>query len=367
MVAERHAQWCLQQVAAIHRMLIGPAEIEGVARLGQLWPSLRAAFDWACAPDSRQLAAALVRPVAAELNLRKQTEIRDWAERILAITPPTDEEETVYWLVCATYGYKQNGDHQAYERLAHRYGKPDHPLVRYSRAYLYDDGEALRQCSPEAVAWLQRHGEDEAAVHVEIAGVASSLMSTGHFAELDAFVSALVDRYRTQGPPTLLYVTLAMLGYSALFQGKTDTAEQLFDESASIDVPDRTSTVNQPAQARAALRRGDQSQAIRILHSYVEELLETDYTDLARNAAIEFINLMTATEHLPEAERIRAFLVSTGDFGNRAAGGLVTDPGNQIAASAERSPNQSHTPESDLDARQALEYMRDTFDGLAEC
>jgi hypothetical protein len=44
-------------------MLIGPAEIEGVARLGQLWPSLPAAFDWDCTPDSRQLAAALVRPV----------------------------------------------------------------------------------------------------------------------------------------------------------------------------------------------------------------------------------------------------------------------------------------------------------------
>ena len=155
LVAERHAQWCLQQVTAIHHLLVGPAEIEGVARLGQLWPNLRAAFDWACTPGTPQLAAALVRPVAAELNLRKQTEIRDWAERILAVTSPTDEDETVYWLVCATYGYKQNGDHQAYERLVHRYGRPDHPLVRYTRAYLYDEGEALRQCSPEAVAWLR--------------------------------------------------------------------------------------------------------------------------------------------------------------------------------------------------------------------
>ena len=43
-----------------------------------------------------------------------------WAERILAVTPPTDEDETVYWLVCATYGYKQNGDHQAYQRLVDR-------------------------------------------------------------------------------------------------------------------------------------------------------------------------------------------------------------------------------------------------------
>ncbi|HSU34157.1 MAG TPA: BTAD domain-containing putative transcriptional regulator, partial [Propionibacteriaceae bacterium] len=293
LIAERHAQWCLARVTDIHHLLVGQAEIEGVALLDQLWPNLRAAFDWACTPRTPQLAAALVRPVAAELNLRQQTEIRDWAERILAVTPPTEEDETAYWLVCATYGYKQNGDHQAYERLVHRYGKPDHPLVRYTRAYLDDDGPALLECSREAVGWLRSHGLDQAALHVEIAGVASGLMSTGHFGELDAFVAPLVDRYRTQGPPTLLYVTLAMLGYSALFQGKTDTAEQLFDESASIDVPDRTSSVNEPAQARAALRRGDQSQAFRILRSYVEELLETDYTDLARNAAIEFINIMT--------------------------------------------------------------------------
>ncbi len=86
-MAERHAQWCLDAVTDIHQLLVGPAEIEGVARLGQLWPNLRAAFDWACTPGSRQLAAALVRPVAAELNLRQQVEIRDWAERILAITP----------------------------------------------------------------------------------------------------------------------------------------------------------------------------------------------------------------------------------------------------------------------------------------
>ena len=365
LAAERHAHWCLTQVADIHHRLVGPAEIEGVARLGQLWPNLRAAFDWACTPGSWQLAAALVRPVAAELNLRQQTEIRDWAERILAVTPPTDEEEIAYWLVCATYGYKQNGDHQAYERLVSRYGQPDHPLLRYSRAYLYDDGEALRQYAPEAVAWFRSHDQDDAAVHAEIAGVASALMSTGHFAELDAFVSALADRYRSQGPPTLLYVTLALLGYSALFQGKPDAAEHLFDECANVDVPDRTSSVHEPASARAALRRGDPSQASRILHSYVQKLLDTDYTDLARNAAIEFINLMTALGRAAEAEHIRSYLLNTGDFGSRAARDIVADAPHMIINSGEPAPHQVHTPARDLDARQALEYMRDTFDELA--
>ncbi len=104
---------------------------------------------------------------------------------------------------------------------------------------------------------------------------------------------------------------------------------------------------------------------IRILRSYVEELLETDYTDLARNAAIEFINMMTAIDRLPEAERIRGYLVSTGDFGNLAARGLVNDAANRIAVSAERSPDRFQAPGRDLDARQALEYMRDTLGELA--
>ena len=35
LIAGRHAQWCLQQVTDIHQLLVGPAEAEGVARLGR--------------------------------------------------------------------------------------------------------------------------------------------------------------------------------------------------------------------------------------------------------------------------------------------------------------------------------------------
>ena len=90
LIAGRHTQWCLQQVTDIHRLLVGPAEAEGVARLAELWPNLRAGFDWACTTGDRELADALVRPIVGEVNLRQQTEISDWAERILALTPPAD-------------------------------------------------------------------------------------------------------------------------------------------------------------------------------------------------------------------------------------------------------------------------------------
>ena len=100
--------------------------------------------------------------------------------------------------MCATYRCKQSGDHDRYEGLVHRYGDPDHPLVRFTRAYLYDDGDALSKCAPEAVAWLRSHGQDYAAELAEIGGVASGLMNTGHFAELDDYVSALAVRHRAR-------------------------------------------------------------------------------------------------------------------------------------------------------------------------
>jgi hypothetical protein len=293
-----------------------------------------------------------VHPVAAELNLRQQSEIRAWAVRILGIAPADDEDQIAYWLTCATYGYKQNGDHAAYERLIHRYGRPDHPLVRYTRDYFYDDAEALRLDAVQAAAWLRNHGENDGAGHAEIGGVASALMSTGRFPELDAFVSALVSRYRAQGPPTLLYVTLAMLGYSAWFQGRTDEAQRLFDESASIEVPARTSSANEPAQARKAFNSGHQSQPFRILRLHVQDLVATDYTDLARLAAVEFIKMLAPIDHLSEAARMLGYLGSTGDFGALAVHALVADAAAKIAANAPPGGFDSALP--DLDGRHAL-------------
>ena len=75
--------------------------------------------------------------------------------------------------------------------------------------------------------------------------------------------------------------------------------------------------------------------------------------------------MMTAVDRLREAERIRGYLVSTGDFGNLAARGLVNDAANGIAVSAERSADRFPAAGRDLDGRQALEYMRDTLGELA--
>jgi len=70
--AARHADWCIQQVAAARVALEGHAEIEGVARLGELWRNLRAAFEWACTTGDHRLAHTLIRPIGAEVYLPRR-------------------------------------------------------------------------------------------------------------------------------------------------------------------------------------------------------------------------------------------------------------------------------------------------------
>jgi hypothetical protein len=151
-----------------------------------------------------------------------------------------------------------------------------------------------------------------------------------------------------------------MLGYSALLQGKPDLADRFFDEAISIEVPDRTVSVNKPIEARAAFRRGNRSAAFRILRAYIHELLETDYPDLAANAAVEFINEMAIIDRLPAAARVLDYLRAAGDFGALAARTLVAD----AAANPDRIPEKDRSPEPLLDARHALRYMRDVLDAL---
>jgi hypothetical protein len=305
----------------------------------------------------RELAGALLRPVATEVNLRRQTEISEWGERILAITPRDDADRIVYWLACATYRYMQVGDHAGYEALVHRYGEADHALIRFTRASFHDDGEQLLDCSPEAVSWLREQGEEHAAALTEIAGVGAGLLSTGQFEELDGFVSALAERYRTHGPPTLHYVTLSMLGHSASFQGRLDRAEQLFEEATRVDVPDRTISVNPPVEARAAFRRGQRSRALRILRAHVVDLLATGYTDNVTLAAAEFVSMMAAMDRLPHAACVLGYLSRAGDLGTRTVRTVVSEG----ARTAEPDPAGRQ-----LDAREALEYMRDVLRELTE-
>lgn len=364
-IAARHAQWCLDDVTHIRELLAGPAEIEGVARLDELWPNLRAAVDWACATGDRRLARGLVGPVAPEVYLRSRSEIGDWAERILAITPPDDEEQIVFGLIWAARRYMRNLDLDGYERLVDRYGEPDHPMIRYARAFLSNDYAVMAESAAQALAELRRRGEHYVADLIELVAMGLTLLMSGRLEEHDALVTALAERYRANGPPTCLQWALTYLGISASAQGRHHEAAQRYAEAAGVDVPDRTHTLKNPLEARAALRRGDRLRAFTILRSYIAELLDNDNIYIGAFACVEFVAMMLKVERRADAARILGFLESTGSLDVSALRSRFAGDAEGIAADAGHIAHQQTTGR-DLDGRGALTFMRDVLDRLVE-
>ncbi len=313
LIAERHARWCLQEVNRIHVGLCGSGEVEAVTRLNELWPNLRAGFDWACTVGDRRLAFALVRPVAAEILLRAQTEIGDWLERLLEIPPDDttedgDEDLLPFCLLWVAHRYTIDQNHEAFDRLVARYGAPDHPWVNYGRAFLYEDSDDLASSWPAAERIAKERGEHYLAGLIRLGGRGQSMMSLGRFDELEEFAVVEADLYRTSGPPTMLTFCLAMLAYAALLQGEEDQAERFFNDAAAVDTPDRTLGIDSAMRARTAIRRGQPEQAFQFLSEHIEMLLDTGNLYMTRSAAVDFINAMYAVGRVDEAAMIRGYL-----------------------------------------------------------
>jgi len=364
LIAERHADWCLHEVTRIGRLLAGQAEVEGVTQLTELWPNLRSAFDWACAADDYALAHALVRPVVTEVVLRSRQEIGDWLERVLAITPTQDVDVIVSCLTWTARRFSLTQNHEAYEQLLERYGEPDHPVTRHARAFVPDIYEGRAELAQAAAAVLRSQGDDFLAELAEI-DVGASLLDIGHYDELDSHLTALLDRYRSQGPPTCLNWTLMLLGYSATFQVDPDRADRYFEEAVSVDVPERTYSPNKPIEARTLFRQGEHARAFRVLRSNIDDLLDTDNMQAASITCIEFINMMAALDRLDATAHMLAYLETTGLLDAPAWRTLIADA---TAKVADNKPDtrKVRATQTDLDDRQALNYMRGVLDQLAD-
>jgi len=359
-VSQRHARWCSAEVARIGRLLAGPGEVEGVARLAELWPNLRAAVDWACRNRHADLADALVRPIVAEVDLRRQTEIGDWAERILDLMAPDDEARVVFWMLWAGHRRAQAGDHDALHALVQRHGHGDHPVVRFNAAYLAEVGDESHPVSLAAIAWLRGIGEDHTANLVEVSGVAASLMTMQRFADLEVLAADMVQRHRLRAPPTLRYFWLGMQGYAAQYQGRLEAAGRFFTEAEATELPAGTYRVIQTATARMAFEAGDRPRGYRILRDNIDGILDSDYVDVTRMVAVEFISMAGADDRLAEAAGVLTYLDTTGDYGRLAREHLVVDVVRRIEADATLGNGQ---PER-LDAHGALILMRDVLGEL---
>ncbi|MFS8105171.1 winged helix-turn-helix domain-containing protein [Lentzea alba] len=339
-----HASWCLRQVSLIGSLLAGPREVEGVGRLAELWPNLRAAVTWAFEAGDLRLVDALLRPVVTELPLRGRREIGDWAEQLLtrAATHHTHDTRRVppkstiasgsdsFWLVWVAERNTQSST------PAELPATPDHPLARYARAYASGDGQQLTQCLPEALSSV----DDPQLKRFLGLMPAGTLLGIGQFDHVDRTVAELAVQYRQHGPPTLLHWTLQTLGYSAMFQGRDP--DPFFNEAADVDLPPGTLSANKTTEARAALRRGDRHKAFELLEAHIDELLETGNVVAASVVAVEFIAITKDTMR-EEAATVLGYLQHANEFGARAAKTLVSG----ITSS-----------EPGMDDREALHYMR---------
>lgn len=365
-----HAAWCSRQVAAVGELLVGPGEVEGVGRLAELWPNLRAAVTWAFEAGDLRLADALIRPVVTELPLRGRREIGDWAERLArpmathhthasAGVPPKstiangsdrfggveagehgsdspdaidaiDAGKHAFWLLWAAERNTQSSS------PAPLPDTPNHPLGRYARAYASGDGQELARCLTEA---LDTVDDPHLRAFLELMP-AGTLLGIGRFEHVDRTVTKLAQRYRHEGPPTLLHWALQTLGYSAMFQGRD--YEPFFDEAADAELPPGTLSANKTAEARRAFRRGDHGKAFELLTAHIDELLETGNVVAASVVAVEFIAITKASMR-EEAARVLGYLKHANDFG---------------ALAAERLVSGLTTTAPGMDDREALLYMR---------
>jgi predicted ATPase/DNA-binding SARP family transcriptional activator len=351
---ELQAAWCSRQVSAVGELLTGPGEVEGVGRLAELWPNLRAAVTWALEAGDLRLADALIRPVVTELPLRGRREIGDWAEQLArpmathhthatAGVPPkstiangsdsfggVDAGVRGFWLVWVAERNTQSSS------PAPLPDTPGHPLSRYARAYASGDGQGLARCLPEALSSV----EDPYLRAFLALMPAGTLLGIGQFEHVDRTVTELAARYRREGPPTLLHWALQTLGYSAMFQGRDP--DPFFDEAADVELPPGTLSANKTTEARRAFRRGDQGKAFELLAAHIDELLETGNVVAASVVAVEFIAITKASLR-EEAARVLGYLKHANDFG---------------ALAAERLVSGLTTTSPGMDDREALLYMR---------
>ena len=149
--AERHARFVADEVALIAELLTGRREIDGAARLVELWPNLRAAFDWAEAHDELDLAKALVGPLAAQSFVRRGVgELVDWAERVLAMADPDDDETIALGLLWCSFHHVMTQDREAFAAIEERYGRPDHVLAEMAHLSVQDASQGTLDVAPLA-------------------------------------------------------------------------------------------------------------------------------------------------------------------------------------------------------------------------
>lgn len=366
-IAGRHAAFVHNEVARLSVLLSGPDEVRGAYELAELWPNLRTAIDWALAGSDVPLATGLIGPISAQAFVRRGVgEISDWAERLLEVVDPSDDETISLGLLWCALHHTMTQDVERFDAVARLHVAPDGILGRFGIAIIEGDRVRILDLAQDAIGEARARNESALAMLFEIF-TGGNMIEANTLVEAATYMGDVVERFREQSAaPTYMNWALYMVGAIAEIRGDTDVAEQYYVSASSIDVPAHTNSPNDTLAARQALNDGHPEQAFSILRSYVDELLDVGSHSGVVLAGLEFVNMANSLNRLESAATIVGHLRSGGFLRDPTTGlaALVAEVAHRVdsdpttRAIAERAEAQT------LDSRDILAVIRDTLDSL---
>ncbi len=360
-MAGRHALAVRDEVTRLGVLLDSNHEVEGAARLAELWPNLRAAVDWATAASDHELLTAILRPVALQPFARRGlSEITDWIERLLDMLPIEDEETIGEALLWASLPYSMTLRRDRFRTLIERYGNPDNLYVQYARLVgVEDDDYSALRLAPDVIGALKEKGQHTPARLFEMF-IGGALLGSGRVDEAEQHLLGAAEMFRATGPPSYLNWSLYMLGAAAAFRGDQEQMEQYWVEIESVPIPPRTNSPNETLAARKAFRQGRPGEAALILTRYIDELDEVDNMAGVAIVGLEYVNLMAGLGRLDDAAVILGHFDTTGLLHVEGHGFrvLIDDAVTAVASDSHASATQDEAAARKMDEHDAIEAMR---------
>lgn len=366
-IASRHAAFVSSEVERISLLLDGPDEVRGAHELGELWPNLRAAIDWAIAHGDVALTTQLIAPIATQVFLRRGVgEISDWAERLLDIVEESDDETIAHGLLWIALHHTTTQDTDRFDAVAQSHPAPHGVLGRFGIAIIEGDRARILELAPKAITAALDGNESSLARLFEIF-VGGNMLQADTLAQAATFLDDLAERFRRESaPPTYLNWASYLAGACAAMQGDDQRAQTLYLAAAAVDVPPRTNTPNETLAARQAFNEGHPDQAFSMLRSYVDELLDAGNHSGVVLVSLEFVTMTNSLGRLESAAIV---------VGHLRSGGFVRDPNIGLAAliadvalRVDNDPTTSAIAEQaesqDLNQRDTLRVIRDILDAL---
>ncbi len=365
-VAERHADHVCDEVWRLAELLAGPEEVGAAVALAELWPNLRAAIDWGLGQGDVSRVERLLRPLAIQAFVRRGVgEISDWAERLVDITGPGDDEAVTTALLCLSLHHIMTQDTERFHAVASRRPRPDDVLAEFAVRIVDDDPHSILDLAQAARAAAAERDWRGLSWLLEIF-TCGNLLQTAQLDEAAGHLDELIERLRAGAPPTYLNWALYMAGAIAGMQGDERRADELYRAAVELPIPPRTNSPNETLAARWTFAEGDQLGGLTTLRSYIDELLAVGNRSSVGLVSLEFIDMAAQLGRMDLAAEIVGHQRRFGALRDPDSGfaGFVAEEVAQIDADDELSTIAAQAAAAAQDSRDALDVMADALDEL---